>query len=255
MSLLTTEQLQVSIGERVLCRNLNLEMKPGQIWGLLGGNGAGKTTLLHTLAGLRPAAQGAVSLIGKPLAAWQGKERARKLGILLQDDQVSFPTTVLESVLMGRHPHLASWRWESEEDRTIAQQALQQVDLFAMQERQIDELSGGERQRLKIATLIVQSPTVWLLDEPTNHLDLNHRIQLLTLLVDRVKERGDSLIMSLHDLQLASRFCDYLVMMFADGSTEQGTQQSLLQPGRLTRLYQYPIRRIETEAGAVFIPQ
>ncbi|MEH6628545.1 MAG: ABC transporter ATP-binding protein [Motiliproteus sp.] len=255
MSLLTTAQLQVNMGERILCSDLDLDMKPGQVWGLLGGNGSGKTTLLHTLAGLRDSKYGSVALFGQPMASLKNRERAKKLGVLLQDDQVSFPSTVLESVLMGRHPHLAPWCWESAEDRAIAQQALRQVELLAMQDRQIDELSGGERQRLKIATLMVQSPTVWLLDEPTNHLDLNHRIQLLSLLVAKVKEQQGCLMMSLHDLQLASRFCDNLVMMFPDGSTEQGSQQSLLQPERLTRLYQYPIQRIETEAGAVFIPQ
>lgn len=255
MSLLKATQLNVSIGTRILCRDLSFEINPGEVWGLLGGNGAGKTTLLHTLAGLKPAASGQVSLFDQPLSTHSNKERAKKLGMLLQDDQVSFPSTILESALMGRHPHLASWRWESEEDKRIARQALKQVELLAMQDRQIDELSGGERQRLKLATLMVQDPSVWLLDEPTNHLDLNHRIQLLTAIVKRIKEQQLGLMMSLHDLQLASRFCDKLVLIYPDGSIEHGNQDTLLQPDRLTQLYQYPIQRLETKAGPVFVPQ
>ncbi|MCW8885727.1 MAG: ABC transporter ATP-binding protein [Motiliproteus sp.] len=255
MSLLQAENLSVAIGGRVLCREVNLSLGATQIWGLLGGNGVGKTTLLHTLAGLRIADAGELHLGGKPIGQVHSKQRAQQMGVLLQEDQSSFPATVMESVLMGRHPHLASWQWETAQDRQIAEQALQQVELAELADRQIDELSGGERQRLKLATLLVQSPSIWLLDEPTNHLDLNHRIQLITALVTQVKEQAGTLLMSLHDLQLAHRFCDRLVCIFTDGSTRQGSVEELMQPEILSELYQYPIQRLETEAGPVFLPR
>lgn len=254
MSLLQAHSLTVAIGGRTLCRTLDLTLAPGEVWGLLGGNGAGKTTLLHTLAGLRSADSGTVTLGSEPLAGLSRRRCAQQLGVLLQDETSAFPATVLETVLQGRHPHLGPWQWETDEDRALARAALEQVELSDLAGRRLDQLSGGERQRLRIATLLVQAPRVWLLDEPTNHLDLHHQVSMLALLSTRARDGGGALLMSLHDLNLAARFCDRLILLHPDGEPEQGASDALLTPDRLSRLYGHPIRRLETEAGAVFVP-
>lgn len=257
-TLLACQDLTVSIGGKTLCQNWQLELRPGEIWGILGGNGAGKTTLLHTLAGLREADQGEVLLQGKPLQQLKNRQRAQQLGFLLQDDSTAFPATVLETALQGRHPHMGLFSWESAEDEAIAMAALEQVGLSDYCQRNIDQLSGGERQRLKIATLMVQQPKVWLLDEPANHLDLHHQVSLLEQLISSVKAQSGTLLMSLHDLNLAQRFCGKLILLFPydenGNGPEMGDKEELLTEEKLQRLYQHPIRRLETDAGPVFIP-
>ncbi|MDX1321110.1 MAG: ABC transporter ATP-binding protein [Oceanospirillum sp.] len=257
-TLLACHDLTVTIGGKILCRDWQLSLNSGEIWGILGGNGAGKTTLLHTLAGLRDADRGDIELNGQPLKTIRNRQRAQQLGFLLQDDSTAFPATVLETALQGRHPHLGAFSWESRDDEAMAIAALDQVGLVHYCHRNIDQLSGGERQRLKIATLMVQQPKVWLLDEPANHLDLHHQVSLLEQLIDSVKAQSGTLLMSLHDLNLAQRFCDKLILLFPcdeNGSgPEMGDKAELLTEEKLQRLYQHPIRRLETEAGPVFIP-
>ncbi|WP_036589986.1 ABC transporter ATP-binding protein [Oceanospirillum maris] len=251
--LLSTLGLTVTIAGKTLCQDWALALNQGEIWGILGGNGAGKTTLLHTLAGLRAADNGQVLLQGIPLEQLKSRQRAQQLGFLLQDDSTAFPATVLETALQGRHPHLGPFAWESQSDENLAHNALQRVELDDFCQRNIDQLSGGERQRLKIATLMVQQPKIWLLDEPANHLDLHHQVSLLQQLLADVKQQSGCLLMSLHDLNLAQRFCDHLILLFPEGPMI-GTKEELLTEERLEQLYQHPIRRLETEAGPVFIP-
>ena len=256
--LLAVENLTISIAGKTLCRNWQLALSPGEIWGILGGNGAGKTTLLQTLAGLRAPDQGTVLLKDTPLGQLKHRQRAQQLGFLLQDDSNAFPATVLETALQGRHPHLGVFSWESCQDEALAIAALKRVALDHCLQRSIDHLSGGERQRLKLATLMVQNPRIWLLDEPTNHLDLHHQVALLEPLIADVKSNAGTLLMSLHDLNLAQRFCDKLILLFpVDDQGENpisGDKTALLCEPILQRLYQHPIRRLDTEAGPVFLP-
>ncbi|MEH6472715.1 MAG: ABC transporter ATP-binding protein [Halopseudomonas sp.] len=254
MSLLRADGLGVAIGPRWFCRGLDLSFDVAQVWGVLGANGTGKTTLLHTLAGLRPAQQGQVKIDEQPLQQIDSRSRARQLGVLLQEASPAFPASVRDVALQGRYPHLSPWQWETPEDQLLVQQALEQVGLAELADRDQQLLSGGERQRLKIASLLVQQPQLWLLDEPTNHLDLHHQVGLLQLLCDSVRQQQQLLIMSLHDLNLAARFCDSLILMHRDGSVEAGPADRLLTEASLTRLYGHPIRRIDDQQGPVFLP-
>ncbi|MEH6823455.1 MAG: ABC transporter ATP-binding protein [Motiliproteus sp.] len=251
---LRADQLGVGIGERWFCRGLEQSFEAGQVWGVLGANGTGKTTLLHTLAGLRQPQQGQVWIDGQSLSQLDSRTRARQIGVLLQEAAPAFPATVREVVLQGRYPHLSPWQWESAEDFERVEEALQQVGLAELGERDQQLLSGGERQRLKIASLLVQQPRLWLLDEPTNHLDLQHQIGLLQQLCDGVRQRQELLVMSLHDLNLAARFCDFLILMHQDGSVAAGPAERLLTEPELSRLYGHPIRRIIDQGRAIFIP-
>jgi len=254
MSLLATHGLRVDIGGKRIGGDLDLRIDPGECWAILGANGAGKTTLLHTLAGLRAPATGEITLDGRPLGAWSRREIACRLGILLQDSEDPFPATVLETALIGRHPHIGPWQWEGPDDREIARAALHEVELGDFEHRGVDTLSGGERRRLALATLRVQDPRVSLLDEPTNHLDLHHQIRLLGQLRQRAQEQSGALLMALHDVNLAARFCDHALLIFADGEVLHGKAGDLLRADYLTCLYHHPIEEVASNGHRAFLP-
>ncbi len=245
--------LRVEIGGRVLCRSLDAVFRPGECWALLGQNGCGKSTLLHSLAGLRPPAAGEVLINGRPLGEWPGRARARRLGLLPQDSHDAFPATVLETALLGRHPHVPGWGWESAEDRRIAREALARMDLAGFEHREVTSLSGGERRRLALATLLTQDPDILLLDEPTNHLDLRHQIHCLGLIAGLARGRGRTVVMVLHDLNLAERFASHAILM-ADAEVELGRVNALFTPERLSRVFGHPLRRVGSNGTGCWQP-
>ncbi len=252
--ILACQNLTVSVAGKPVCGALNLMLTPGRRLAILGGNGVGKTTLLHTLAGLHPPAAGQVLLDGRSLAELPRARVARRLGLLPQDHEDAFPATVLETALIGRHAHLSRWGWESAQDLAEARSALAEVGLAGLEERAVQSLSGGERRRLGLATLLTQDPALWLLDEPTNHLDLAHQIRLLERLAERVAAQGRAWVMVTHDPSLAARFCDRALLLFGAGETLEGRCQELLSEAHLSRLYGYPLRRLEGPRGPVFAP-
>ena len=253
-TLLQTKALTVEIGGKAVCRGLDLNINAGQHWGLLGVNGVGKTTLLHTLAGLRAPVQGEIRLGEALLAELPRRSIAQQIGVLFQADDDAFPGTVMETVLTGRHPWLGQWQWEGEEDQALAKAALKDVELEGFEQRQVNTLSGGERRRLALATLFTQNPRLFLLDEPTNHLDPHHQIELLSLLGKQVTNSDRASLMILHDINLATRFCDHLMLLFGEGETLCGPSEDVLNTETLSRLYGHPVISVEGPNGAVFLP-
>lgn len=245
--------LGVRIAGKQVCQGLDFAAGGGDCIGILGANGVGKTTLLHTLAGLRPPEAGAVSLDGEAIAALPRRGVARRLGLLMQQPEDSLPATVLETALIGRHPHLDFWRWESHADVAIARRALKSVGLDGLEQRAQTTLSGGERRRLDIATVLTQDPQVFLLDEPAHQLDLQHQMGLLGLLRRLTAEQGRAVVMSLHDINLAARFCGAVLMLFGDGETLFGETRLILNAENLTRLYRTPVAALPWEGGRVFV--
>lgn len=255
MSLLEARSLSVAIGERVLCRELDLRLEAGECWGLLGANGIGKTTLLHTLAGLRPARSGDILVDGTDLAALDRRTVARKVGVLFQDSRDTFPATVMETALGGRFPHMSPWRLETGGDRDIAAASLELVGLSDLHYRQVNTLSGGERRRLALATLFTQSPFLFLLDEPTNHLDLHHQITLLDLVSERVTHHGGGVLMSLHDVNLVTRFCSHAVLMIDADTVITGPVEEVIGADNLSRLYRHAIREVVDNRRRYYFPE
>ena len=253
-SSLACSKLTVEVARRVLVRELQLTIVSGAVTAVLGRNGAGKTLTLHTLAGLRAPAHGTVTLDGEPLANWPRRALARKLGLLTQTTEDPFPSTVLDSVLVGRHPHIDFWRWESAADRTIAHEALQAVALDDLAKRDVDTLSGGERRRAALATLLAQNPDVLLLDEPINHLDPHHQLDVLKLLRDHSRA-GRTVVMSMHDAGLAARFSDNAVLLFGDGEWLTGPTSEVLTPATMTKLYGVAVREIAWGGGRTFVAE
>ena len=251
--LLEARGLTVSIAGKLVCRELDLAVAAGDCIGLLGPNGVGKTTLLHSLAGLRAADSGAVLLDGAPLASLPRRRVARRLGLLMQQPEDSLPATVLETALIGRHPHLDFWRWESHGDVAIARRALKTVGLEGLEQRAQTALSGGERRRLDLATVLTQDPEVFLLDEPAGQLDLHHQLGLLGQLQQLSAQERRAVLMSLHDINLAARFCNRILMLFGDGEAALGSAAEMLTPERLSHLYRVPVRVVPWEGGRAYL--
>lgn len=252
--LLVTRGLTVSIAGIRVCSGLDLVVLPGQCWAVLGRNGAGKTTLLHTLAGLRSPTAGTIEFLGRSVASTGRRELARCRGLLPQDNNDAFPATVLETVLIGRHPHLSRWRWEGAEDLRIARAALAAADMTGTDARDVRTLSGGERRRVALAALLAQQPQLFLLDEPSSHLDLAHQITMLDRLVDAVRTGGKALLMVLHDINLAARYCDHALLL-TDGTALAGPAPELFRADRLSAVFGIPLQAVTGPRGSVFTPE
>ncbi len=235
-ALLTTTSLTVSVTGRTLVEDLGLTLAPGNRVAVLGPNGVGKTLTLHTLCGLRTPAAGGVALRGEDLRLLEPRERARRVGLLLQEQEDPFPTTVLETALMGRHAQLGVWQWETAEDEAVARKALDEMDLAGMADREAGTLSGGERRRLGLASLLVQDPDVLLLDEPLNHLDPSHQFAVLAVL-ERLAAEGKAIVASLHDPVLAARHFASALLLHGDGRWQYGPVTELLTAPTLSALY------------------
>ncbi len=252
--LLEARQITVSIGDKTFCRDLDLTLQPGERLAILGRNGAGKSTLLSVLAGLRAPQSGEVRINGVGYATLGPRKSALIRGWLPQVRGDAFASTVLETALVGRHPHLDRWGWETDKDTKIVREALAAVDLTAFEQRDIQTLSGGERQRLAIATLLAQAPRLFLLDEPIAHLDLKHQIAMLELFAGAARDCNAAVAMVLHEPALAWRFCDRALLIHGDGNTDTGPVREMLTVERLSALYQYPLQALECDGRISFIP-
>lgn len=249
-----TKQLSLQVGDRNLCDQLDLSVHAGQRLAVLGQNGSGKTTLLHALLKLGPADGSRIEIDGRPLSQWPRAKLAQRVGILFQDNHDDMPASVQETVMLGRLPHLPAWRWERAEDLALANQALAIVGLEHLAQRDVASLSGGERQRLAIASLLTQAPTLYLLDEPSNHLDISFQIKTLALLTDTVRRDSSAMIMATHDINLAARFCDQILLLHGDGTYTLGPQADVLTDATLSKAYGCDIRHVSTDAGQFFFP-
>jgi iron complex transport system ATP-binding protein len=252
LELLGASSLDVAVPGRRLVDALDFSVAAGQFVCVLGANGAGKSLTLHTLAGLRPPAAGSVRLCGRSLGDWPRRERARRLGLLTQVSEDPFPGTVLDAVLVGRHPHVSLWHWESEADVAVARAALAACDLAGLEERAIDTLSGGERRRVALAAVLAQDPDVLLLDEPQNHLDPHHQLDVLRLLRARA-DRGRAVVATLHDPSLAARFADQVLLLYGDGRWACGDTATTLTAAALSDMYEVHFEEVLVGGRRLFL--
>jgi iron complex transport system ATP-binding protein len=252
-TILECNGLDVRVPERLLVRDLELRLQPGMFVAILGRNGAGKSSTLHTLVGLRSPAAGTITIDARPLQDWPSRQLATRIGLLTQATEDPFAGTVLEAALVGRHPHIDFWRWESDEDRRIARRCLEMLGLAGLDAREVATLSGGERRRLAIATLLAQDPPLMLLDEPVQQLDPHHQVEVLRLL-RALAERGRTVVMSLHDAGLAASYADHALLLSGEGAWQFGPVESVVNAESISRLYGLPLREIGWEGGRTFVP-
>ena len=231
---------------------LDLVLRPGEFVAVLGRNGTGKTLSLLTLAGLRAPDSGDVRLAGNDIVSMPRQAVAKLLALLPQDTDDIFPASVLDTAMIGRHPHIGRWRWESERDVAAARGALAAVGIDDLAERDVLSLSGGERRRLAIAQVLTQAPRAYLLDEPTNHLDPQHQLDGLRVFREAA-DRGAAVVASLHDVNLASRFADRCLLLFGDGRWELGDTHDVLEAARLEALYETPMEAVPWRDRSLFV--
>jgi iron complex transport system ATP-binding protein len=208
---------------------IDLEIKRGEVFGIIGPNGSGKTTLLRTMAGILRPDRGALSLLGRPLASYGSLERARRLAYVPQESALTFPFTVQEVVLMGRYPYLGRLGFESRQDLEAARWALAVTETERFKGRLMAELSGGERQRVIIAMALAQEPDVLLLDEPTSFLDIKHQVKIQSLLVRLKEEKGLTVVSALHDLTMASTYFDRLCLLTGGRTVRIGPPSEVIE--------------------------
>jgi len=244
--------LTVSVPGRTLIDALSITVTGGEFLAILGPNGVGKSLALHTLAGIRPAQATLLELNGNRMSEMSRQQIALSLALLPQYTEDIFPATVIDTVMIGRHPHIGRFKLESNDDRTIARQALAQVNLGDFVSRDVLTLSGGERRRLAVAQILTQSPGVYLLDEPTNHLDPQHQLDVLKIFRRRAND-GDAILASLHDVNLASRFADRCLLLFGDGRWELGDSGDVLTAERLSELYATPMEAVPWRETNIFV--
>ena len=235
--LLCAEDVGYRVGERALLAGVSLELRAGQVVGLVGPNGAGKSTLLRVLGGLWRGAEGRVTLLGEPLKRLSARQVARVVAHVPQLADLGVPFTVRQIVMMGRTPHLGRFALESARDRQAAERAMQRTQTLDLAERLIGTLSGGERQRALIARALTQEPRVLLADEPTANLDVGHQLAVLELVRALAREDGLGVLLALHDLELAARFCDRLVLLSGGRVHAEGAAADVLTAEHLRAVY------------------
>ena len=229
---LSARDVSVRLGGNSILKSVSFEARPGEVAGLIGPNGAGKSTLLRVLAGLLRPESGDVRIEDLPLKGLNSGQRARRIAFMPQHD-ATHPFTAIETVLMGRYAHLGRFELEGRQDREIALSAMARTDTAQFEDRQLDRLSGGERQRVILARALAQQANVILLDEPSASLDLRHRLSIMETLREEVATRQVAVVVALHDVSLASRYCDRLTLLYDGRVTAEGkpvevlTQQNL----------------------------
>ncbi|MYD74246.1 MAG: ABC transporter ATP-binding protein [Chloroflexi bacterium] len=221
--------LSVSVDAAILLDRVDVSAEAGQFVGLIGPNGAGKSTLLRAISNVLSYQEGSVSLHGADLTTLPAREVAELLALVPQIAPYTQGFTAFELVLMGRYPHLGRFQVEGQSDDRIARNAMRLTETDQFETRTIETLSGGERQRVFLARAVAQQPQVLLLDEPTSNLDILHQLKILTL-VRQLVDDGLTAIAAIHDLNLAARFCDRLVLISGGRVVADGQAEDVLTP-------------------------
>lgn len=235
--LFALDAVEFSIAGRALLEPLTLELPAGRVIGLLGHNGSGKSTLVKLLARQQRPSHGRLGFAGRPIESWDNRAFARRVAYLPQQTPPASGMLVKELVALGRYPwHGALGRFgQRDRDKVAEAMALTDIERFA--DRLVDSLSGGERQRAWLAMLVAQDAECLLLDEPIAALDLAHQLEVLTLVRQLSHERGLGIVVVLHDVNMAARFCDEIVALHSGRLVARGTPEQIVQPDILRAIY------------------
>jgi iron complex transport system ATP-binding protein len=221
-------------------KGLSCLILSGRVLGILGPNGSGKSTLLKLLARVYQPQKGTIEILGESLAGLSQLNVAKRVALVPQETLQVFPFTIAEMVLMGRSPHhqgWGGWHWEDSQDWAVAQNAMEELDVAQLGNRLVTEVSGGERQRAVIARALVQEPQILLLDEPTAFLDLHHQLDIARIIKRLNRERGLTVILVSHDLNLASQYCDQVLILNHGRLAAMGSPQTVITPEVIEAVY------------------
>lgn len=220
---------------------VSLEVPAGGCTALLGPNGSGKSTLLRLLLGTLRPQSGEVAFAGRAVDAWPRRAMAREVGVVPQGEDAAFPMTVRETVAMGRYPHLGPWRREGDADRRAVDDAMRRCDVHALADRPLGQISGGERQRARVARALAQEAPALALDEPTAALDVGHEMAIFELLRD-LGRAGKTILLVTHNLNLAARYADRLVLLDRGRVAAQGGPAEVMTRATVERVYGWPVQ-------------
>jgi iron complex transport system ATP-binding protein len=238
---LTLKEVGFRYGSSWAVRDIGLQIHSGEILGILGPNGSGKSTLLKIMDGMLVPQEGEVMIEGRPVASFGRSGLAREIAMVAQESHFRFPFSTLEVVLMGRFPHLKKLQFEGKRDMEVAFNALYATHTLELAERSIHELSGGEKQRVLIARALAQEPKIILLDEPTSFLDLKYKREIFQLISSLSLEKGLSVVVVSHDIDLASQYC-HRVMMLKNGSVyDSGDPEAVITAASIEVVYECPV--------------
>lgn len=243
--------LSLSYGANPVVDHVAFAAAAGEFFIILGPNGAGKSSLLKLIAGIEKADRGEIRVLGKPLAAYTTRDLARQVAMVAQQAPVDFPFSVADTVLMGRSPHLGLLGLEGEKDFAIAREAMRFTEVEHLARRRLDQLSGGERQRVMIARAICQEPKIILLDEPTTALDPAHQVRIMDLMERFRQEKGTTVIMVSHDLNLAAMYADRLLLLKDGKAVVIGSPKDVIVPDFIRQSYGCDLLIDENPLGGV----
>lgn len=239
-------------GDRQVLRDVSVDIGKGEILGLVGPNGAGKSTLIRLVLGLAAPAAGHIVLDGEDIRRISPRQRARRIAYVPQSAQVGFPVTVFEACLLGRTPHMGAQ--PGPRDLAVVEEMIGRLKLDAFAFRPLSELSGGERQRVMLARALVQETDVLVLDEPTSALDIGNQLFTLRVVAEIARERGVTAIIAIHDLSLAARFCDRLLLLDKGCVEAHGSWQDTLSAAAIRRTYGVDVEIGVLRGAPVFAP-
>ncbi len=234
---LEVQNLSLAYGRNVVMRDLTFQVTPGEMVGLIGPNGSGKSTIIKALSRVLYPYSGKILLDGKNISKIPRGELARLLGVVPQMPLLPSTFTAFEIVLMGRNPHLGLFQYEGARDMDTTWQAMGRTATQSLAKRRIGELSGGEIQRIVIARVLAQEPKSILLDEPTANLDINHQVEILDLIKNLCLENNLTVVVTLHDLNLASQYCDRLILLNNGRVHAQGTPKEVINSQNIREVY------------------
>jgi iron complex transport system ATP-binding protein len=232
---LEVKDLEFGYGDVTILKDISMELAHSELLGLVGPNGTGKSTLMRCIDKIITPRKGTILVDGVDTAQMSSRERAKRIGYVPQGASQVFPTTVFDTVLMGRHPYFGWWSDKEDEDRVLDVLQMMELEEFAM--RSINDLSGGQQQKVFIARALVQEADILLLDEPVSALDIKHQLEVMTTVQDIVREKDISAIISIHDLNLASRYADRLLMMYGGTVFATGSPSKVLTKENLEQVY------------------
>ena len=254
MATLDVARLAVNYGNVKVLEDVFISSCAGECIGIIGPNGSGKSTLLKALSKIIPPAAGSIVLTGKDLESIPRDELARNMAVVSQDTHSDFEFSCHDIVLMGRNPHMKRFAVESRRDYEIAESSMKLTSTWHLKDRMFNELSGGERQRVVIARALTQEPSVLLLDEPVSHLDINHQIEILELVHGLKKTKGLLVIMVIHDLNLAARYCDRLILLNSRTVQAAGTPAEVLTREHIRNAFKADVLvRRHPMTGSIYI--
>lgn len=231
------QNVTLAYGPKVVVKDINFQIMPGQMVGLVGPNGCGKSTIIKALSRVIPPHSGSILLNGKDISQISRKDLACMLGVVPQMSLLPSVFTAFEIVLMGRNPHLGLFQYEGPRDMAITWQAMERSSTQHLAHRRINELSGGEIQGIVIARVLAQETEAILLDEPTSNLDIGRQIEILDLIKSLCRENNMTVVAALHDLNLASQYCDQLVLINNERIHAEGTPAMVINTENIEEVY------------------